>query len=378
MSVHSSEIKPFITRYLRVFLILSFKEIIYYNRLNILFGTLFQKEYVKSHAHQNFYKAMLNPPRLDDTNRYTFSGHGTFPMRYGWLKKSYDALAEAVKTGGDVKDVFSDKAITKFGVGKNMVSSMRHWCYVTNIIEKDNSTDKDRLTNKDKLSDFANEIFADKGLDPYLENPITLWILHYSLATNPQLLTYYWFFNINNSLNLDRKTLQNEVAKYCAEQEKPIPSATTLKRDVECFVRLYMYRSSQNNDDAVESPLTELGLIVPIHKPGFFAGNRGTKPTLPSALFWSSVFHFWKARYEEQNTLSLSQLAYQELSPGRVFLLDEASIIEYIYSSSHLFNEHIKWSETAGNRELTLSGTTLDKLITKSNCLTREAYAQKI
>lgn len=310
---------------------------------------------------------MLSPAKQNSSDkRYTFSGHGTFPLRYGWLKKSYDALVKAEDKGGDAKDVFTDDAITRFGVGKNMVSSMRHWCNATNLIENN------------KLTKEAQQIFGENGFDPYLENPITLWIIHYSLATNPQLLTYYWFFNINNSLNLDRKTLHNEIVKYCADQGHPIPSATTLKRDIECFVRLYMYKSHLSNDDSIESPLTELGLIVPIHKPGFFAGNRGPKATLPPALFWEAVFLFWDRQYKFQNSLSLSQLAYGELSPGRVFLLDENSIIDYIYKSSHLFIEHIKWSETAGNRELTLSGATLDELISKSDKLTRDTYGEKI
>ncbi|CAM5211056.1 hypothetical protein OURE66S_02686 [Oligella ureolytica] len=313
---------------------------------------------------------MLKIPKHEETRRPTFSGHETFPMRYGWLKKSYDALNEAENNANklNAKDIFSSHdAIAKFGVGKNMVNSMRHWCNVTNILE-DNS-----------LTPFAKDIFKDNGFDPYLENPMTLWIIHYSLATNQQLLTYYWFFNINNLLNLDRKTLQNEIEKHCTKLGHEIPSSTTVKRDVECFVRLYMYKTTQNNDDAVESPLTELGLIVPIHKQGYFAGNRGAKSNLSPALFWASVFQFWNHSKKSQKTLNLSSLAYDPLSPGRVFLLDENSIVEYIYNSSHLFNGQIEWSETAGMRQLEIKGnTTLDELISKSNQLIEEAYKDEI
>lgn len=307
---------------------------------------------------------MLKIPE-QDVKRLTFSGHGTFPMRYGWLKKSYDKLIEAEVTGLNAKDVFSSQdAIAQFGVGKNMVSSMRYWCNVTNLLE-DNM-----------LTGFAKKIFDDKsGLDPYLENPTTLWMLHYFLVTNPQLMTYYWFFNINNSLNLDRKTLQNEIERYCEKNGYETPSSNTLKRDVECFVRLYMYKASQNNDDAVESPLTELGLIVPIHKQGFFAGNRGAKPTLPAALFWSSVFHFWKHNHRTSTTLNLNRLAYDPISPGRVFLLDENTIVKYIFDSLHLFNGQVDWSETAGMRQLELKGNpSLDSLIKTSEQSILKAY----
>lgn len=310
---------------------------------------------------------MLRIPQ-QDVKRPMFSGHETFPMRYGWLKKSYDSLCRAEKRGENARDVFSaDEAIAEFGVGKNMVSSMRHWSNVTGILE-DN-----------ELTDFARAIFSDEGFDPFLENPMTLWIIHFSLATNPQLVTYYWYFNINNAMNLDRKTLQNEVEAYCIKKGFTVPSATTLKRDVECIVRLYMYRASLNNDDAVESPLTELGLIVPIHKQGFFAGNRGAKQTLPAVLFWASVFQFWKINFESQNTLSLNSLSYDALSPGRVFLLDENSIVDYIYQSADIFEGKIEWSETAGMRQLELKGqTNLDGLITKCDQLVRKAYNNEI
>lgn len=310
---------------------------------------------------------MLRIPQ-EDAKRPIFSGHETFPMRYGWLKKSYDSLEKAEIRGENARDVFSaDDAIVEFGVGKNMVSSMRHWCNVSGIIVDNN------------LTGFAREIFSDEGFDPFLENPMTLWMIHFSLATNPQLVTYYWYFNINNAMNLDRKTLQNEVEAYCIKTGLSVPSATTLKRDVECIVRLYMYRAASNSDDAVESPLTELGLVVPIHKQGFFAGNRGGKQSLPAVLFWAALFQFWKVRFETQNTLSLSSLSYDELSPGRVFLLDENSIVDFIYQTSHLFDGQVEWSETAGMRQLELKGrTNLDQLITKCDQLVRDAYTNEV
>lgn len=308
---------------------------------------------------------MLKTLQRDETPP-TFSGHGTFPMRYGWLKKSFDA----VDSNGSVREVFTnDEAIARFGVGKNMVSSMRHWCNVTNVFDKDTT------------SGFAKKVFADDGLDPYLESPITLWLLHYSLATNPQLLTYYWFFNVNNSLNLDRRTLQQEVEKYCRDNDYHVPSSTTLKRDVECIVRLYMYRSEHNNDDAIDSPLAELGLIVPIHKQGYFSGNRGAKATLIPALFWAAVFQFWEHSHGDASAVSLDALAYNPLGPGRIFLLDENSIVDYIYQSLNMFEDKVSWSETAGKRQLVLRGevkSTLDELIEKSDALIIKAYQDEV
>lgn len=289
---------------------------------------------------------MLKKPQ-QHTQRPIFSGHETFPLRYGWLKKSYDAIIVANSNGLDAKDVFSnEKVIAQFGVGKNMVNSIRYWSTMSGLLKEN------------KLTDFANLIFADDGLDPWMENPMTLWIIHYHLSTNPDLITSYWYFNVNNNINLDRKTFHNEVMTYCNSQNIKAPSSTTLKRDIECLIRLYMFKSSQNNDDAIESPLTELELIVPLHKQGYFIANRGSKPTLPISLFWCSVFIFWQTTAEKQRTLSLSALSYSPMSSGRIFLLDEMSLINMIYQSIHQFDGLVEWSETAGLKQLELKGNT--------------------
>ena len=60
-----------------------------------------------------------------------FSGHETFPLRQMWLKK---VIEQAV---GNVvpKTAFADEnAIAEFGVGKNMVASMRHWALACNVM----------------------------------------------------------------------------------------------------------------------------------------------------------------------------------------------------------------------------------------------------
>ena len=78
---------------------------------------------------------MLRGPLFSDGYRPQLSGHETFPLRYGWLKKAFDAVRET-EDEDDNRDVFSGPdAIARFGVGKNMVSSMRHWAAAAGIVE---------------------------------------------------------------------------------------------------------------------------------------------------------------------------------------------------------------------------------------------------
>ncbi len=58
----------------------------------------------------------------------SFTGHQTFALRTGWLKKGVDALRDAGP------DVFScDDVLVTLGVGKNMVQSIRHWLTTTRM-----------------------------------------------------------------------------------------------------------------------------------------------------------------------------------------------------------------------------------------------------
>jgi len=58
--------------------------------------------------------------------RFGFSGHETFPFRYGWLKKAVDAVTKN-------KFLFStEQALVE--LGENMVQSIRHWGLATQVL----------------------------------------------------------------------------------------------------------------------------------------------------------------------------------------------------------------------------------------------------
>src|SRR3974390_2917864 len=110
-----------------------------------------------------------------------FSGHETFPLRYGWLKKAFDAVAASGDQPGNKHIIFlTDDAIARFGVGKNMVASIRHWATSAGIIA-DLPGEEDHLIP----THLGNLIFGPHGTDPYMEMPTTLWLIHWNIAGRP-------------------------------------------------------------------------------------------------------------------------------------------------------------------------------------------------
>ena len=69
--------------------------------------------------------------------RPQFSGHETFPLRYGWLKKVYEAIEASVDDPNNKSVFLSEQAIARFGVGKNMVASMRYWALAARTLIDD-------------------------------------------------------------------------------------------------------------------------------------------------------------------------------------------------------------------------------------------------
>ena len=281
---------------------------------------------------------------LDDGGyKPRFSGHETFPLRYGWLKKAYDAAAN----GRDCTAAFSDHgAIARFGVGKNMVAAMRHWAIASGVF-----SGRDGL----RPTQLGHLIFADDGLDPWMEEPATAWLTHWNIAGRQALTTWYWSFNHYSALAFERDTLVRGITDIVARRGWKRASVATIRRDVGCLVRSYATPLSIDaamSDDALESPLAELGVIRATGRRDGFRFMRGPKPTLQPGVVVYAISGFWAAHYPDANTLSFEALAHAPGSPGRVFVLGEDDLVALLTSLEDVTNGAYRWSETAGLRQL--------------------------
>lgn len=294
----------------------------------------------------------LGDPNFKDQQ---FSGHETFPLRHLWLRKAYDAVAKYKR--GAPKSIFSDPAaIITFGVGKNMVTSIRYWAIACEIIEE----------NGDKYhpTDIGTFLFDEQtGRDPFMEAPATTWLMQWMIAGTPaRTTTWYYTFNHFTAQTFDREAIAAPIRELCKERGWQRTSAATIKRDVECFIRSYVPRTdSKFSDDSMEPVLAELGLIRPVGSKSF-EFRRGPKPNLPDGVFLFALSRFWDAHAPGQNTMAVESLAYEPGSPGRVFKLDEYSLIERLARIDDSSRGRFGWSDTAGVRNVARRAETVDPL----------------
>jgi hypothetical protein len=277
--------------------------------------------------------------------QHSFSGHETFPFRYPWLKKGFDAVLE---DGG----VFlRDDAITTLGVGKNMVRSIRHWCLTAGVLE-----DKPGEGRSLRPSALGKLLLAEEGLDPYLEDPATLWLLHWQIATNrARATTWFWTFSYFHEPEFTREALASALFKWTQTLPGKQVAESSVRRDVEVFLRTYVpSRHSRGHlaEDSLDCPLVELGIITQSGDGQTYRFRRGSQQGLPDGILLYAVLSFWEGFSPAAETLALHDVARQPGSPGRLFKIDESSLVERLEDIETQTEGALSYSETAGLRQL--------------------------
>lgn len=296
----------------------------------------------------------------------SFSGHQTFPFRYTWLKKGVEAVA------ADPSVFSSENASVTLGVGKNMVDSIRHWCRASGLIAAGTHHGEPRLMSFPEkptaarraqfvLTPLGEALFHknghQNGFDPYLDDPATLWLIHYQIATNTnQATAWYWAFNVLRSTQFTSQLFTAEVYKWARQQKaamRPV-SENTLTRDFNCFIRTYCQsrRTETLAEETFDCPLVELNLIAELPDNNGYEFQRGSKETLPIEIVAWALNTFWNRRPVRRESLSFSELMYAPSSPGRLFRLDEDTMTTYLENLDGCTDGALHYDETAGVKQV--------------------------
>jgi hypothetical protein len=294
--------------------------------------------------------------------RIQFAGHETFPLRYGWLKKAYDAVKTTTATNPETtSSIFSeDISISRFGVGRNMVLSIRHWGLATGVLM--NVEAPGARVPRIEPGPIGDLLFGS-GSDPHLEHPASLWLLHWMLASRPgRAAAWHWAFNEFNEPTFDRELMSRRLTRRWIDLQEAgrLPrertlSDVTIRRDVDCLIRTYHAAPASGRrapEDSIESPLAELGLIQKAGLGELYRFRRGPKPSLPDEVFLFALVEFWRIHYAARRSFSVDFLTYERGSPGLVFLLDEDSVAERLARLGDLSQGALTWDESSGMRQI--------------------------
>ena len=286
-----------------------------------------------------------------ETVRYGFSGHQTFPFRYAWLPKGASAVRE------DPEVFLQPDALVRLGVGKNMVASIRFWCEALGLLKM-----RGRCGVLTPLGEFlfgsappANpgrtSCRVREGVDPYLEDPGTLWLLHWQLASRPYpASTWHLAFTRWGESVFTRDDLARWLLRCAQEGSANRSSIQSIRRDVDVFLRTYLPARDDRRrplEDSFDCPLAELGLIRRAG-PGRFAFERGPRPSLPDEVLVFALADFWRYGAPDQKTLALERVLFDPGSPGAAFKLGDRDLVEVLERLPA--DCGLRYDETAGQR----------------------------
>ena len=301
-------------------------------------------------------RSLLDEPEY----RLQFAGHETFPLRYGWLKKAYNSVEEDIRAGRVAGSSFNDEsAIARFGVGRNMVLSIKHWAIATNVLTSEEiQGERAARIGKGSLGD----LFFGEQADPYLEHPGSLWLLHWMLTSRPGRATaWHWAFNEFHEPTFDRELMRKRLQRRCEELSESgrlkgrSLGDVTIRRDIECLIRTYFASGSgarRAPEDSIECPLAELGLLQKAGVGDVYGMRRGPKSSLPNEVFLFALVDFWTSRFPRRQSFSVDFVTFERGSPGQVFQLDVESIAERLVRFGDLTDGALRWDESSGLRQL--------------------------
>ena len=288
---------------------------------------------------------------LELNARAVFAGHQTFHPRFGWLKKGLDAVSAD-------PDIFSrPDAPVILGVGKNMVEAIRFWGQAFKVITTEGKTPNSRAVRYAPTK-FGSALLGDGGLDPYLEDSTSLWLLHWML-TSPVSGAPAWLLFINEFTPVefsDEMLFDFLKEKIDASMWKS-PSPSSLMKDVDALLRMYTRRNAkgrQTIDDLLDSPFRDLGLILEsATRPSHYRINGNAKPTLSGAAVMLAALDYMAMFDPEAKTISFTRLAYENNSPGKVFRIPLEVLSGLLLEGSHNV-EGLRVANPGGVQQLVL------------------------
>lgn len=234
-------------------------------------------------------------------------GHEKFALREGWVNKALMLLP-------DNSDAFIRKDATDlFGIGSNMVKSLRYWMKAFGLTNVQGT----------ELSDVGKLIAK---FDPYLENMFSLWVMHSHIAKNKEdATTWFMFFNRCDVNDMDKNEIESillrEIRKYAAGVSF---SEKSLSNDIDVLLNMYSKsKDKADPEDKSVSPFTQLELLKKID--GKYMKKHPSKALFPEEV----VLYELAEKKMGSEGISIEEVVFGEGGLNKVFNMTAVMANDY-------------------------------------------------
>lgn len=243
------------------------------------------------------------------TEKVKMKGHETFSIREGWLTKGLFEVSDNPK-------VFSEKDQTDiFGIGTNMVKSLKYWLQATKLIEESGK-------NEYILSNLGKLIF-DK--DKYFEKKISLYLIHLNLVMNTDK-AFIWnlFFNKCHFKSFTKKDLTEQISELL-EADNYEFNEKVLADEISVLLKTYTIDENEGTpEDNFICPLTELKLIKKIGKNNYQRENTSISNLSKYIVYWCML------QQTDLDNISIDDLVKGNNSVCNLLNIDKITLNEYL------------------------------------------------
>lgn len=264
---------------------------------------------------------------MGNNKKIRLQGHEKFSLRDGWLNKGLimvnrDPFVFQGKNGPDI-----------FGIGNNMVKSLRYWLRAFKLME-------DSPTKGAKLTDFGRIILEN---DPYLEDIYTIWLLHSHIAKNAEEATsWFVFFNKVDFEEMEKEYIEaillREITKYASGIAF---SDKSVKNDLDVLLNMYSKsKTISDPEDKSMSPFAQLNLVK--NGDGKYSKVHPDRKHIDE---WVVLFEM-SVMLEEKEYISIEDAVDGENGLAKIYQLTSVSSNELLDRLEAL--DYIRINRTAG------------------------------
>ena len=243
-------------------------------------------------------------------NKVRLKGHESFSIREGWLTKGIFEVSENPR-------VFSEKNQTDiFGIGTNMVKSLKYWLTVSNLIQESQG-------NGYELSELGQLIME---YDSYMEDMFSLYLIHAQITQNTErALIWNIFFNKCHMKTFTKTELQERI-KYILDSENLEYNEKILGDEISALLKTY---ASEEKNETPENnftcPLVDLKLVKKVDKDTYKKEKLSISNLDPYIVYWLIL-----NQVKERDSINIEELLTEENSVGNLLNLDKILLNEYL------------------------------------------------